>query len=75
MLFRSQYIIPEVAMNISLMEKTAMLSRPELMETRYQKRINQSEVRAALLSMMPSLNLTASANTDDSDYQKYNEYV
>jgi outer membrane protein TolC len=74
-LAKVQYIIPEVAMNISLMEKTALLSRPELMETRYQKRINQSEVRAALLSMMPSLNLTASANTDDSDYQKYNEYV
>ena len=25
--------------------------------------------------MMPNLNLTASANTDDSDYQKYNDYV
>ena len=70
-----QYIIPEVAMNITLMENTALLNRPELMETRYQKRINQSEVRAALLSMMPNLNLTASANTDDSDYQKHNDYV
>lgn len=74
-LAKVEYIIPEVAMNISLMENTALLNRPELMETRYQKRINQSEVRAAMLSMMPNLNLTASANTDDSDYQKYNEFV
>lgn len=74
-LAKVDYIIPEIAMNISLMENTALMSRPELMEARYQKRINQSEVRAALLSMLPSLNLTASANTDDSDYQKYNDYV
>ena len=74
-LAKVDYIIPEIAMNISLMENTAMMSRPELMEARYQKRISRSEVRAALLSMLPSLNLTASANTDDSDYQKYNDYV
>jgi len=74
-LAKVEYIIPEIAMNISLMENTALMSRPELMEARYQKRINKSEVRAALLSMMPNLNLTASANTDDSDYQKYNEYT
>lgn len=74
-LAKVDYIIPEIAMNISLMENTALMSRPELMEARYQKRINNSEVRAALLSMLPSLNLTASANTDDSDYQKYNDYV
>ena len=74
-LAKVDYIIPEIAMNISLMENSALMSRPELMEARYQKRINKSEVRAALLSMLPSLNLTATANTDDSDYQKYNEYV
>jgi outer membrane protein TolC len=74
-LAKVEYIIPEIAMNISLMENTAMMSRPELMETRYQKRISQSEVRAALLSMMPNLSLTASANSDDSDYQKHNDYV
>ena len=62
-------------MNISLMENTALMSRPELMEARYQKRISKSEVRAALLSMLPSLNLIASASTNDSDYQKYNDYV
>ena len=74
-LAKVDYIIPEIAMNISLMENTALMSRPELMEARYQKRISKSEVRAALLSMLPSLNLTASASTDDSDYQKYNDYV
>ena len=43
-LAKVDYIIPEIAMNISLMENTAMMSRPELMEARYQKRINKSEV-------------------------------
>lgn len=70
-----EYIIPEIAMNMSLMENTALLSRPELMEARYQSRISQSEVRAALLSMFPSLNLTATSNSDDNDYQLYNDYV
>jgi outer membrane protein TolC len=74
-LAKVEYIIPEIAMTISLMENTAIMSRPELMETRYQKRISQSEVRAALLSMMPNLSLTASANSNDSDYQKHNDYV
>ena len=70
-----EYIIPEIAMNMSLMENTALLSRPELMEARYQSRISRSEVRAAMYSMFPSLNLTATANSDDSDYQLYNDYV
>ena len=73
-LAKVDYIIPEIAMNISLMENTAMMSRPELMEARYQKRINKSEVRAALLSdAEPQFN--GFGNTDDSDYQKYNDYV
>lgn len=70
-----EYIIPEIAMNMTLMENTALLSRPELMEARYQSRISSSEVRAALLSMLPNLNLTATASGDDSDYQLYNDYV
>jgi len=70
-----EYIIPEIAMNMTLMENTALLSRPELMEARYQSRISSSEVRAALVSMLPSLNLTATASSDDSDYQLYNDYV
>ena len=74
-LARVEYIIPEIAMNMTLMENTALLSRPELMEARYQSRISNSEVRAALISMLPSLNLTATASSDDSDYQLYNDYV
>ena len=70
-----EYIIPEIAMNMTLMENTALLSRPELMEARYQSRISQSEVRAALLSMLPNLNLTATAGYDDSDYQLYEDYT
>jgi hypothetical protein len=45
------------------------------MEARYQSRISQSEVRAALLSMLPNLNLTATAGNDDSDFQLYEDYV
>jgi outer membrane protein TolC len=70
-----EYIIPEIAMNLSLMENTALLSRPELMEVRYQKRVGQAEVRAALLSMLPGLSFNVTASFDDSDYQKYQDYV
>ena len=54
-LAKVDYIIPEIAMNISLMENTAMMSRPELMEARYQKRINKSEVRSDLALIDPFL--------------------
>ena len=74
-LAKVQYIIPNIAMGMTLMEETALLRRPELMEARYQARINRSEVRAAILSMLPGLNLSVSANSTDNDYQKFQDYT
>lgn len=70
-----EYIIPEVAMNMSLMERTALAIRPELMEVRYQERLSRREVRAAMFSMLPSLTLNANYSYDDSDYAKYEDAV
>ena len=74
-LAKVRYIIPNIAMGMTLMEETALLRRPELMEARYQSRINRSEVRAAMLSMLPGINLSVSANSTDNDYQKYQNYT
>lgn len=74
-LAKVRYIIPNIAMGMTLMEETALLRRPELMEARYQSRINRSEVRAAMLSMFPGINLSLSANSTDNDYQKYQNYT
>ena len=72
-LAKFDYIIPEVAMNMALMERSALINRPELMEAQYQQRLSRREVRASILSMLPGVTLNANFNYDDSDYLKYND--
>ncbi|MCG8568401.1 MAG: TolC family protein [Desulfobacterales bacterium] len=57
-----------ISWNVKTMEKIALLSRPELMEGRYQIRISQKETRRALLSLLPNLNLDAGWNYDSNSY-------
>ena len=50
------------------MEEIALLSRPELMESRYQKRISSKDTRAAMLALIPSLKFNAAYGYTDNDY-------
>ena len=54
--------------DIEAMEQIALLSRPELLESRYQQRITQKESRIALLRLLPDLNLEAGWDYDANSY-------
>ncbi len=62
------FTVPELAVDLKQMEELALAQRPELVETHYQKRISVADTRAAMLSMLPNLNLTAGVYQDSNDY-------
>ncbi len=54
---------------------TALQNRPELRELEYQKRINLKEADAALLSMLPGIQLYAGPNFDSNDFLLNNNWM
>ena len=60
--------LTNLKMDIQTMEEIALLSRPELMESRYQKRISSKDTRAAMLALIPSLKFNAAYGYTDNDY-------
>ncbi len=60
--------VPELSFDLATMEDTALNNRPELIESHYQKRISAAETRAAVLKMLPGINLTAGSYHDNNDY-------
>lgn len=57
------------------MVATAVYNRPELREVQYQQRINVHEADAALLEMLPGLQLYAGSNYDTNDFLLNNDWV
>ena len=70
-----KYQIPEIKIDIQTQEKSALALRPELVELHYQKRITHKEGRAALMALLPGLNLSVSTAHDDSEYLLHNDWV
>ena len=68
------YQIPELDMNLELMEKLALENRPELSESRYQQRISEKEITAAKLKMLPGINLNTSLSYENNDYLLNNDW-
>ncbi len=60
--------LTSVNMNIETMEEIALLSRPELMESRYQKRITSKDTKAAILGLIPSIKFNATYGYSDNEY-------
>ena len=60
--------LTNVNMDIQSMEEIALLSRPELMESRYQKRISSKDTRAAMLALIPSLKFNAAYAYTNNQY-------
>ncbi len=60
--------------NISELHRIALANRPELREVFYRQRINEHEVHAALLEMLPGLNLYAGANFDSNSFLLENHW-
>lgn len=62
------FTVPKLTVELEQMEELALQQRPELVETHYQKRISAAETKAAMLSMLPGINLTAGAYHDSNEY-------
>ena len=70
-----EWVIPEIGMDIATMEETALVMRPELMENRYESRISREEVRAALLEMLPGLELNTGIHFDDNAFLLNKQWI
>ncbi len=72
---KTSYDLPQLEKSVIELETIALENRPELQETRYQERISQNEIKAAMLKMLPGINLNAGINYDGSDYLLNNEWM
>ncbi len=57
------------------MISTAVYNRPELREVEYQKRINLHEADAALLELLPGIQIYSGSNYDTNDFLLNSEWV
>ena len=60
--------VPPLAYSPQLMELLALENRSELREISYQKRINSKETKAAILSLLPGLNLNFGKNYSSNSF-------
>lgn len=62
--------LPEPTMNIEIskLEKAALISRPELREQDYQVRISAAETKKAMLRMLPGIEFSAGEHYDSNSY-------
>ena len=61
--------------NLADMMSAAIFNRPELRELEYRVRINEHEAHAALLELLPGLQLYAGTNYDSNDFLLNNEWA
>lgn len=66
--------ISTLAWDVATMENVALLSRPELMQSRYEDRITADETRIAILGLIPEVNLNAGWNWDSNSYLVHNSW-
>lgn len=70
-----QIVIPErrsavktISMSPQMMEQLALENRPELHEIAYEKRINAQEAKAAILSLLPGIDLNFGKNYSSNSF-------
>ena len=68
-------LMPHLDWDVTMMEKIALLSRPELMESRYQNRITSEQTRVAILGLLPNIDLNAGWNWDSNSYLINNSWM
>ncbi len=61
--------------SLSDLEYQALRSRPELRKVDYQKRINAKETKAALLELLPNLNVFAGGHYDSNSFLFHNNWL
>lgn len=66
--------ISTLSWDVETMEKVALLSRPELMQSRYEDRITAEETRIAVLGFLPDVSLNAGWNWNSNSYLVHNSW-
>lgn len=60
--------VSNLSWDVEIMEEVALISRPELMQARYQDRITREDTHIAILGLIPDINLNAGWNYDTNSY-------
>ena len=66
---------PLVGLDARDMIDAALMNRPELRDVAYQRRINEHEAHAALLELLPGIQLYGGDNYDTNKYLAHREWV
>jgi outer membrane protein TolC len=66
---------PTLDFNAEEMTAAALFNRPELRDIAYQRRINEREACAALLELLPGIQIYGGPNHDSNKYLDNNEWV
>ncbi len=69
------YALPDLSLDLATMERTALMRRPELMQSRYKERVSRKEVRASLLEMLPDLSLGVGVHYDSNKFLEHNNWT
>ena len=67
--------VPALGRSTTEMIAVALQQRPEMRENLYQKRINDQELRAAYLDLLPGIQLYGGTNTDSNDFLLNNHWL
>ena len=57
------------------LEQRALMNRPELRKVDYQKRINAKETKAAILELLPNINMFTGAHYDSNSFLFHNNWL
>jgi outer membrane protein TolC len=60
---------------LDTLESQALMNRPELRKVDYQKRINAKETKAAILELLPNLNMYLGGNYDSNGFLFHNNWL
>jgi outer membrane protein, multidrug efflux system len=62
------YPIPQLKVDLAVLEQEALATRPELREQDYQTRISAAETRKAMLRLLPGLEFSAGGHYDSNSF-------
>ncbi|GJL65602.1 MAG: hypothetical protein NPIRA05_05730 [Nitrospirales bacterium] len=68
-------LVSKVEEKLEDLEYRALVNRPELRKVDYQKRINAKETKAAILELLPNLNVYFGGNYDSNNFLFHNNWL
>lgn len=68
-------LVSKVEEKLEDLEYRALMNRPELRKVDYQKRINAKETKAAILELLPNLNVYLGGNYDSNNFLFHNNWL